>query len=151
MIFYAKDLKSSISPSLCRYFGLADSCSSAMWSSTQWRVLGGTMESGYFLPAFRLYHLPYDKREEFVGGFQYQTNLQNLSCLSSHPCIIPAIQLNVCIEYEWDSHGGGNLRGLIYNVLMLPLSGPITTRSLIVGQAWSTVFELYFYSLFAIP
>lgn len=32
---------------------------------------------------------------------------------------------------------------------MLPLSGPITTRSLIVGQAWSTVFELYFYSLFA--
>ena len=22
-----------------------------------------------FLPAFRLYHLPYDKREEFVGGF----------------------------------------------------------------------------------
>lgn len=33
---------------------------------------------------------------------------------------------------------------------MLPVSGPITTRSLIVGQAWSTVFELYFYSLFAI-
>ena len=43
----------------------------------------------------------------------------------------------------------GNLRGLIYNVLMLPLSGPITTRSLIVEQAWSSVFELYFYSLFA--
>lgn len=33
---------------------------------------------------------------------------------------------------------------------MLPVSGPLTTRSLIVGQAWSTVFELYFYSLFAI-
>lgn len=33
---------------------------------------------------------------------------------------------------------------------MLSLSGPLTTRSLIVGQAWSTVFELYFYSLFAI-
>lgn len=33
---------------------------------------------------------------------------------------------------------------------MLPLSGPITTRSLIVGQAWSTVFELYFYFLFAL-
>ena len=33
---------------------------------------------------------------------------------------------------------------------MLPISGPITTQSLIVGQAWSTVFELYFYSLFAI-
>ena len=35
-------------------------------------------------------------------------------------------------------------------MLILPLSDPITTRSLIVGQAWSTVFELYFYSLFAI-
>lgn len=33
---------------------------------------------------------------------------------------------------------------------MLPMSGPITTRSLIVGQAWSTVFELYFYSLFTL-
>lgn len=33
---------------------------------------------------------------------------------------------------------------------MLPVSGPITTHSLIVGQAWSTVFELYFYSLFAL-
>lgn len=33
---------------------------------------------------------------------------------------------------------------------MLPMSGPLTTRSLIVGQAWSTVFELYFYSLFAL-
>lgn len=32
---------------------------------------------------------------------------------------------------------------------MLPISGPITTSSLIVGQAWSTVFELYFYFLFA--
>ena len=30
------------------------------------------------------------------------------------------------------------------------MSGPITTHSLIVGQAWSTVFELYFYSLFAL-
>lgn len=33
---------------------------------------------------------------------------------------------------------------------MLPISGPITTHSLIVGQAWSTVFELYFYFLFAL-
>ena len=32
---------------------------------------------------------------------------------------------------------------------MLPISGPITYKSLIVGQAWSTVFELYFYFLFA--
>lgn len=30
------------------------------------------------------------------------------------------------------------------------MSGPITTRSLVVGQAWSTVFELYFYFLFAL-
>lgn len=33
---------------------------------------------------------------------------------------------------------------------MLPASGPLTTKSLIVGQAWSTVYELYFYCLFAI-
>lgn len=46
--------------------------------------------------------------------------------------------------------GGGNLKNLICNILMLPISGPITTKSLIVGQAWSTVFELYFYFLFAI-
>lgn len=45
---------------------------------------------------------------------------------------------------------GGNLKNLICNILMLPISGPITTKSLIVGQAWSTVFELYFYFLFAI-
>ena len=42
------------------------------------------------------------------------------------------------------------VKNLICNILMLPISGPITTKSLIVGQAWSTVFELYFYSLFAI-
>lgn len=33
---------------------------------------------------------------------------------------------------------------------MVPISGPISTKSLIVGQAWSTVFELYFYSLVAL-
>lgn len=33
---------------------------------------------------------------------------------------------------------------------MLPMNGPISTKSMIVGQAWSTVFELYFYSLFAL-
>lgn len=89
--FYAKDLQYSISPSLCCHLGLADSRSSVMRSSTQWRILGRTMGSGYLLPAFRFYHLPYDKREKFVGEFQYQTNLQNLSCLSSHSCIISAI------------------------------------------------------------
>lgn len=46
--------------------------------------------------------------------------------------------------------GGGKFLSVIYNILMLPMSGPITTQSLIVGQAWSTVFELYFYSLFAL-
>lgn len=44
---------------------------------------------------------------------------------------------------------GGNFINLICNILMLPISGPITYKSLIVGQAWSTVFELYFYFLFA--
>lgn len=44
---------------------------------------------------------------------------------------------------------GGKSLTIIYNILMVPMSGPISTKSLIVGQAWSTVFELYFYSLFA--
>ena len=34
---------------------------------------------------------------------------------------------------------------LLQNFLMLPWSDSLTTRSLIVGVAWSTVFELYFY------
>lgn len=33
---------------------------------------------------------------------------------------------------------------------MIPMRGPISTKSLIVGQAWSTVFEMYFYSLVAV-
>lgn len=34
---------------------------------------------------------------------------------------------------------------LFQNFLMLPWSASLTTRSLVVGVAWSTVFELYFY------
>ena len=37
---------------------------------------------------------------------------------------------------------------VIQNILMLPWSGPIGYQSLIVGVAWSTVFEMFFYALF---
>lgn len=33
---------------------------------------------------------------------------------------------------------------------MVPFSGPIGFKSLIVGQAWSTCYEVYFYTLFAL-
>lgn len=33
---------------------------------------------------------------------------------------------------------------------MFPWSGPLTTKTLIVGQAWSTCYEMYFYTLLAI-
>ena len=39
---------------------------------------------------------------------------------------------------------------IIQNILMIPFSGPIGFKSLIVGQAWSTCYELYFYALLTI-
>ena len=36
----------------------------------------------------------------------------------------------------------------IQNFLMLPWSGPVNTHSLIIGVAWSTVYEVYFYTVF---
>lgn len=51
---------------------------------------------------------------------------------------------------RFSPNGGGNFFDAVCNILMLPMSGPISTKSLIVSQAWSTVFELYFYSLFAL-
>lgn len=38
----------------------------------------------------------------------------------------------------------------IQNILMLPYDGPLTTKSLIIGPAWSTCFEVYFYIIFTI-
>lgn len=51
---------------------------------------------------------------------------------------------NVCV---W---GGYGLIVIIQNILMMPFSGPIGYKSLIVGQAWSTCYELYFYALLTI-
>ena len=38
----------------------------------------------------------------------------------------------------------------LQNVLMVPWNGSLTTQSLIVGVAWSTVYEVYFYAAFTI-
>ena len=43
-----------------------------------------------------------------------------------------------------------NASALIRNILMMPYDGAIGYSSLVVGQAWSTCFELYFYAVFAI-
>lgn len=39
---------------------------------------------------------------------------------------------------------------VIQNIIMIPFSGPIGYKSLIVGQAWSTCYELYFYTILTI-
>jgi len=38
----------------------------------------------------------------------------------------------------------------IQNFLMLPWNGKLTTSSLVVGVAWSTVYEVYFYTAFTL-
>lgn len=48
------------------------------------------------------------------------------------------------------NNGGYNAVTIIQNILMIPFSGPIGFKSLIVGQAWSTCYELYFYALLTI-
>lgn len=40
-----------------------------------------------------------------------------------------------------------NALTIFQNVIMVPFSGPLSYKSLIVGQAWSTCYELYFYFL----
>lgn len=38
----------------------------------------------------------------------------------------------------------------IQNIVMLPWNGMLTSKSLVVGVAWSTVYEIYFYVAFAV-
>jgi exopolysaccharide production protein ExoZ len=38
----------------------------------------------------------------------------------------------------------------IQNFLMLPWTGPVDGNSLIIGVAWSTVYEVYFYTVFSL-
>lgn len=68
--------------------------------------------------------------------------------------IYPAywLALFVCSTYSMVYGGGGGYSGLAFlqNILMVPLQGPIGFKSLIVGQAWSTCYELYFYALLSI-
>lgn len=40
--------------------------------------------------------------------------------------------------------------GIIQDIVMMPFEGPIGFHSLTVSQAWSTCYEMYFYSLLAI-
>ena len=58
----------------------------------------------------------------------------------------------VCLLAYWIRDGCSDISWLsvIQNILMMPFSDRVTTRSLIVGQAWSTCYELYFYFLFSV-
>lgn len=59
--------------------------------------------------------------------------------------------LIVYVAYSVIYNGGGyEASTIIQNILMIPYSGPITYKSLAVGQAWSTCYEMYFYFLLAI-
>ena len=48
--------------------------------------------------------------------------------------------------------GNFNFSAVFYiqNLLMLPWDGPLTTESLLIHVAWSTVYEVYFYLIFTI-
>lgn len=67
--------------------------------------------------------------------------------------IYPAylLQLIVYCLYSVTYNGTGyGLVSIVQNILMIPFSGPIGFKSLIVGQAWSTCYEMYFYALLTI-
>lgn len=67
--------------------------------------------------------------------------------------IYPAYWLCLIIYISYSAiynRGGYNCLNIIQNVLMIPFSEPIGYSSLIVGQAWSTCYEMYFYFLLAI-
>ncbi|MBQ5473995.1 MAG: acyltransferase [Lachnospiraceae bacterium] len=66
--------------------------------------------------------------------------------------IYPAYWLCLIIYISYSAiynRGGYNCLNIIQNVLMIPFSEPIGYSSLIVGQAWSTCYEMYFYFLLA--
>lgn len=67
--------------------------------------------------------------------------------------IFPAYWLCLIIYILYSAiynDGGYNCLNIIQNVLMIPFSEPIGFSSLIVGQAWSTCYEMYFYFLLAV-
>lgn len=69
-----------------------------------------------------------------------------------YPAYLVCFTIYYCISLIYnDLYGGGySSLQIIQNVLMIPFSEPIGYRSLIVGQAWSTCYELYFYTVFTL-
>ena len=65
--------------------------------------------------------------------------------------IYPLYWLCVVLYFVWQISYFDKEYSLLYylqNFLMLPWDGLLTTKSLVVGVAWSTVYEVYFYAVF---
>jgi peptidoglycan/LPS O-acetylase OafA/YrhL len=57
----------------------------------------------------------------------------------------------IFLVYEFiKGKSGFSLLFYVQNIFMLPWSGELTTKSLLIGVAWSTVYEVYFYAIFII-
>lgn len=67
-----------------------------------------------------------------------------------YPAYLLCVLLYSLYSVFYVNGGGYNIGVIIQNILMFPWSGPLTTKTLIVGQAWSTCYEMYFYTLLTI-
>lgn len=67
-----------------------------------------------------------------------------------YPAYLICLIVYCCYSIIYNNHGGYSLLCVIQNIIMVPFSEPIGYHSLIVGQAWSTCYELYFYTIFTL-
>lgn len=63
--------------------------------------------------------------------------------------IYPLYWLCLC-AYAIYNNVDFTISSFLQNVMMIPFFGPISSKSLVVGQAWSTCYEIYFYAVFTL-
>ena len=93
-----------------------------------------------------------------LSGFLIYLTTKNNDCWSSFAIkrifrIFPLYWFCVILFFTWEIINDNKEFTLLYyiqNFLMLPWTGILTTRSLVVGVAWSTVYEMYFYFTFVL-
>lgn len=66
------------------------------------------------------------------------------------PAYLLCLVVYILYSIFYNNIEGYSFLTIVQNVLMIPFSGPIGYNSLIVGQAWSTCYEMYFYFLLAL-
>lgn len=67
-----------------------------------------------------------------------------------YPAYLVCLFVCCCYSISYNNGGGYSWLSIFQNVFMIPFSEPVGYHSLIVGQAWSTCYELYFYAIFTI-